>query len=379
MRPALDAAWHQVAAYTAGPAPLYPGAVLLYGHRDTVLLCRATGSARRYADGARTRLSAADQQPTRTDTIFDLASLTKLFTAIVVMQQVEAGRVELEAPVTRYLSEFAAGDVTVRQLLIHTSGLPFWLPLWSSHPDPPSRLRAALTAEPTSAPGTAFCYSDLNLIALGELAARTTGIPLDQLITTGVTGPLGMIDTGFRPEPARRSRIAATEFQTAPARGLVWGEVHDENAWALGGVAGHAGVFGTAGDLGALARSLLGHGPSILRRDSIQQMITNATVDLSNPGGTPAEPSGRVGHDHGLGFELNQPWYMSRLSAPTTAGHTGFTGTSLVIDFAAGAYVILLTNRVHPRRDGGSVNPARVAAADGLAEVLSTKPAQWAG
>ena len=101
-----------------------------------------------------------------------------------------------------------------------------------------------------------------------------------------------MIDTGFRPEPGRRSRIAATEFQTAPARGLVWGEVHDENAWALGGVAGHAGVFGTAGDLGALARSLLGHGPSILRRESVQQMITNATADLSNPGDTP-EPPGR--------------------------------------------------------------------------------------
>ena len=169
-----------------------------------------------------------------------------------------------------------------------------------------------------------------------------------------------MIDTGFRPEPGRRSRIAATEFQTAPARGLVWGEVHDENAWALGGVAGHAGVFGTAGDLAALARSLLGHGPSILDRESIQQMITNATPDFP-------------GHDHGLGFELNQPWYMGRLSAPTTAGHTGFTGTSLVIDFATGGYAILLTNRVHPRRDGGSVNPARVAAADGLAAALSTR------
>ena len=109
MRPALDAAWRQVAAFTAGPAPLYPGAVLLYGHRDTVLLCRATGYARRYADGAKTLLPLADQRPMRTDTIFDLASLTKLFTAIVVMQQVEAGRVELDAPVTRYLSEFAAG------------------------------------------------------------------------------------------------------------------------------------------------------------------------------------------------------------------------------------------------------------------------------
>ena len=257
MRPGLDAAWQRVAGYAAGPAPLYPGAVLLYGHRDTVLMCRAAGYARRYADDARTLLPAADQRPTGTDTIFDLASLTKLFTSIVVMQQVAAGRVGLDASVTYYLPEFAARAVTVRQLMAHTSGLPFWLPLWSSYPDPPARLRAALTAEATTTPGTSFCYSDLNLIALGELAARATGFPLDQLITDGVTGPLGMTDTGFRPSLARRSRIAATEFQTAPARGLVWGEVHDENAWALGGVAGHAGIFGTAGDLAILVQSLL--------------------------------------------------------------------------------------------------------------------------
>ena len=355
MRPWLDAAWQRIEAHAAGPTSLYPGAVLLYGHRDTVLLHRATGYARRYADGTKTLLPQDHQRPTRTDTIFDLASLTKLFTAIAVMQQVEAGRVNLAAPVTHYLPEFAARDTSVRQLLTHTSGLPFWLPLWSSHADPASRLRAALTAAPTTAPGAAFCYSDLNVIALGEIAARVAGTPLDQLIIDGVTGPLRMIDTGFRPAAEQRDRIAATEFQAAPARGLVWGEVHDENAWALGGVAGHAGMFGTAGDLAILAQSLLGHGPAVLRPESVHQMISNATAAFP-------------GHDHGLGFELNQPWYMGRLSAPRTAGHTGFTGTSLVIDFAASAYVILLTNRVHPRRDGPSVNPARVAAANGLAE-----------
>lgn len=364
--PTLDRAWHTIQAYAAGPAPLYPGAVLFYGHRDTVLLHQATGYSRRYADAAGTLLPPDQQRAARPDTIFDLASLTKLFTAIAVMQQVEAGVIGLDAPVTRYLPEFTGRNVTVRQLLIHTSGLPFWLPLWSSHPDPSSRLQAALTAGPASAPGTAFCYSDLNLIALGELASRVTGTALDQLITEVITGPLGMIDTGFRPAPAQRERIAATEFQAAPARGMVWGEVHDENAWALGGVAGHAGAFGTAGDLAILARSLLGHATPVLRTGSVQQMITNATRAFP-------------GHDHGLGFELNQPWYMGRLSAPTTAGHTGFTGTSLVIDFSAAAYVILLTNRVHPRRDSPSVNPARIAAADGLAEALNTKPAQWAG
>jgi CubicO group peptidase (beta-lactamase class C family) len=354
---ALEAAWRAVAA---GTGPLFPGAVLLHGHEDTVLLHRSTGYASRYADGARTLLPADQQQPARPDTIFDLASLTKLFTAIAIMQQVEAGQVDLDAPVSDFLPEFAAPTVTVRQLLTHTSGLPFWLPLWSSQPDQHSRLHAALTAEPATAPATAFCYSDLNLIALGELASHVAGAPLDQLITEGITGPLGMIDTGFRPTPALRDRIAATEFQQAPDRGLVWGEVHDENAWALGGVAGHAGMFGTAGDLALLVQSFLGRGQEILRRETVQQMITNETA-------------GFPGHDHGLGFELNQPWYMGRLSAPTTAGHTGFTGTSLVIDFAGGGYVVLLTNRVHPRRDGGSVNPARIAAADGLAAALATE------
>ncbi|GAA3719764.1 serine hydrolase domain-containing protein [Microlunatus aurantiacus] len=374
----LEAAWRAIEGYTEPQAtgrPLYPGAVLSYGHHGRVVLTRATGYSRLYADGSGSALPEADRIRTRTDAIYDLASVSKLFTSIVVMQQVEAGRVDLDAPVTRYLPEFREhgatspydkSGVTVRQLLTHTSGLPAFLPLWRDHPDPASRLRAAVTADLTAEAGTRYLYSDLNLITLGALVTAVTGKPLDRLVADGITRPLRMRDTGYNPTTrAPRERIAATEFQAVPDRGMVWGKVHDENAWSFGGVAGHAGVFSTARDLGVLAQTMLNGGAydghRILRSTSVQQMITNENTEF----GTNA---------HGLGFELDQRWYMGGLSSLRTAGHTGYTGTSLVIDFASRSFVILLTNRVHPSRSWGSVNPGRVAAAQGLAEALAVRP-----
>ena len=374
----LDAAWRSVEGYTraqAGGRPLYPGAVLSYGHRGKVVLTRATGYSRLYADGDGTQLPEADRITTRTDTIYDLASVSKLFTSIVVMQQVEAGRVELDTPVARYLPEFSdhsttspydKSGVTVRQLLTHTSGFPAFLPLWRDHPDPASRLRAAVTADLTAEAGSRYLYSDLNLITLGALVSTVSGKSLDRLVADGITRPLKMRDTGYNPTSrVSRDRIAATEFQAVPDRGMVWGEVHDENAWSFGGVAGHAGVFSTASDLGVLAQTMINggayDGKRILRTTSVRQMITNENTEF----GTNA---------HGLGFELDQRWYMGGLSSLRTAGHTGYTGTSLVIDFASRSFVIVLSNRVHPSRSWGSVNPARVAAAQGLAESLAVRP-----
>ena len=367
----LEAAWRTVTGYEQPQAsghPLFPGAVLSYGHQGKVVLTRASGHARLYADGAGTLLPQDQRVATSTDTVYDLASVSKLFTSIVVMQQVERGRVALDAPVARYVPEFAENGkagITVRQLLTHTSGFPAFLPLWQSEPDPASRLHAALTAGLVNAPGSTYLYSDLNLITLGEVVHRVSGRTLDALVATGITRPLQMPDTGYNPAPAVRSRVAATEFQAVPDRGMVWGEVHDENAWALGGVAGHAGVFSTAGDLAVLAQTLLNggtyRGQRILSPSSVQQMITN-------------ENTAFPGDDHGLGFELDQRWYMGGLSSPRTAGHTGYTGTSLVVDFASRSFVILLTNRVHPSRSWGSVNPARVAAAQGLAEAMAVRP-----
>ncbi|HEU4948124.1 MAG TPA: serine hydrolase [Kribbella sp.] len=371
----IDAALAQVDGWTrpTGTAkPLYAGAVTLLGHDGRVVTRNATGMALKYAvnsAGTGTEELPADQQiPMRTDTIFDMASVSKLFTSIVVLQQVEAGRIDLDAPIATYVPEFAENGkeaITVRQALTHTTGLPAWLPLWSAQPDPASRMHMALTAKPTSVPGTRYLYSDLNLISLGEVAARASGKSLDRLVADGITKPLRMRDTGYNPDPRKKSRIAATEFQASPPRGMVWGEVHDENAWSLGGVAGHAGVFSTADDLAVLAQTFLNGGSyagaRILKESSVTAMITNFNQAFP-------------GNDHGLGFELNQRWYMSGLSGPRTAGHTGYTGTSIVIDFDSRSFAILLTNRVHPSRSWGSNNPARRAVVQGLALALGVKP-----
>jgi CubicO group peptidase (beta-lactamase class C family) len=367
----IEAALAAVEAWTEpteDDEPMFAGAVTLLGHHGKVVTREATGWALRYADGAGTELPRDQWIPMRTDTIHDLASVSKLFTSIVVMQQVEAGRVDLDAPMASYVPEFAEngkGEITVQQLLTHTSGLPAWLPLWSQYPDPESRIHAALTAELETEPGTAYEYSDLNLIGLGVLVERVSGQPLDELVADGVTEPLGMVDTGYNPDPALKPRIAATEFQATPDRGMVHGEVHDENAWSLGGVAGHAGVFSTADDLALLAQALLNGGTyageRILTKRSVQQMITNFNTEFP-------------GDDHGLGFELNQRWYMSGLSSPRTAGHTGYTGTSLVIDFPSRSFAILLTNRVHPSRNWSSPNAARQTVAQALALALAVRP-----
>ncbi|MFF0340241.1 serine hydrolase [Kribbella sp. NPDC004875] len=367
----IDAALAQVAGWTqpSGTAkPLYAGAVTLLGHDGNIVTRTATGLALKYADGQGTELPPDQQIPMRTDTIFDMASVSKLFTSIVVLQLVEKGKVDLDAPIATYIPEFAQNGketVTVRMALTHTSGFPSWLPLWSTGKTPEERLQLALTAKLQDPPGTKYLYSDLNLIALGELAHRVTGKPLDKLVADGITKPLQMRDTGYNPDPKKKPRIAATEYQSSPPRGMVWGSVHDENAWSLGGVAGHAGVFSTADDMAVLAQTFLNggsyRGARILKESSVTAMITNFN-------------QGFPGNDHGLGFELNQRWYMGGLSGPRTAGHTGYTGTSIVIDFDSRSFAILLTNRVHPSRNWGSNNPARRAVTQGLALALGVGP-----
>jgi CubicO group peptidase (beta-lactamase class C family) len=286
-----------------------------------------------------------------------------------VVQLIEEGRVSLESPLAAYLPEFAANGkqgVTVRQLLTHTSGYASWLPLWSAWPDRASRIEAVLDHPLADPAGSTYRYSDLNLITLGVLVERLRGESLDTVVRRHITAPLGMVDTGYN--PADRARTAATEYQTAPPRGMVRGEVHDENAWSLGGVAGHAGVFSTADDLAILSQALLDggtyRGHRILEHPSVELLVTD--FNRAFPGDS-----------HGLGFELDQRWYMDALSGPRTAGHTGYTGTSVVLDFASRSFAILLTNRVHPSRDWGSVNIARRAWAHGLARALPIRPQEW--
>ncbi|MER7114461.1 serine hydrolase [Saccharomonospora azurea] len=348
--------------------PLFAGAVGLLAHEGAIVDTYSVGSAVRYTDGEGTELPVEDQVPMREDTIFDIASVTKLFTSIAVMQLVERDKVDLDAPVADYLPEFGVNgkqDITVEQLLTHTSGLEPGLFLWRDWPDEPSRIKAVMDVAPQNEPGTTYTYSDLNLITLGVLAERVTGDPLDEVISERITEPLGMRDTEFNPPARKLDRIAATEFQSTPDRGMVRGQVHDENAWSLGGVAGHAGLFSTARDLGVLAQALLNggtyDGERILRPSTVLQLFTNYNTEFPDD-------------SHGLGFELDQIWYMGGLTSPSTAGHTGYTGTSLVIDRQSRSIAVLLTNRVHPSRSWGSINEARQAWATGLARAMAVKP-----
>ncbi|MEV6793008.1 serine hydrolase [Streptomyces sp. NPDC051320] len=364
-----------------GPSPTHPwyaGAVLLAGRGATVALHRPIGRAVRYRAYDETSDTGvefpADQQiATAEDTLYDLASVTKLFTSIVAVQQIERGSLELTAKVASYLPDFAAAgkqDVTVLQLLTHTSGFRATLALYKE-PTREGKLRLLWNEAPINPPGTAYLYSDLNLISLQLVLEKITGRTLDVLLREDITAPLGMHRTRFNPPAAWKPKIAATEDARLPwsglDRGLVWGEVHDENAYSFGGVAGHAGVFSCARDLAVLARTLLNGGAygaaRILGAESVDLLFTDFNTAFP-------------GDNHGLGFELYQHWYMGAMATPHTAGHTGFTGTSLVLDPSTDSFLILLGNSVHPVRNWRSGSAPRVAAGNNLARAVPVRPAQ---
>ncbi|HWD07261.1 MAG TPA: serine hydrolase [Amycolatopsis sp.] len=350
--------------------PHFSGAVGLLAHDGLIVDRYAVGGALRYADASGTELPPDRQVPMRDDTIFDLASISKLFTSIAALQLVDRAELDVNAPVVRYLPEFGVNgkqDVTIEQLLTHTSGFDAdpTPSLWEGYPDIPSRRKAVLDSPLKNPPGSTYLYSDLNMLTLGFVIEKITGQPLDQVVHDRITAPLGMVDTGYNPPASKLDRIAATEYETDPPRGLVRGQVHDENAWSLGGVAGHAGVFSTASDLAILCQTILNGGTyaghRILRPATVEQMLTNYNQRFPDD-------------SHGLGFELDQPWYMGALSSPVTAGHTGFTGTTLVIDPESRSFALLLTNRVHPTRDWGSINTARQVWATSLARAMAVRP-----
>ncbi|MFE7896917.1 serine hydrolase [Streptomyces sp. NPDC057424] len=364
-----------------GPSPEHPwyaGAVLLAGRGGTVALHRPIGMAVRYqAYDEKTdtgvEFPPGEQIPMAEDTVFDLASVSKLFTSILAVQQMERGALELEAKVASYLPDFGrAGkqDVTIRQLLTHTSGFRAWIPLYSA-PTHEEKLRLIWNEAPVSAPGTAYLYSDLNLISLQLVLERITGRTLDVLLRDEITAPLGLRRTRYNPPASWRPKIAATEDARAPwsglDRGLVWGEVHDENAFGLGGVAGHAGVFSDAWDLAVLGRTLLNGGvygrTRILEPESVELMFTDFNTAFP-------------GDEHGLGFELYQHWYMGAMATPRTAGHTGFTGTSLVLDPTTDSFLVVLGNSVHPVRSWRSGSAPRATAANNLARAVPVRPAR---
>ncbi|WP_443068133.1 serine hydrolase domain-containing protein [Streptomyces sp. NBC_01356] len=335
----------EVHALTGGADPWAAGAVLVAGRGPVIAVEEAAGWAVRYASydqetDTGVELPPGARVPMTAHTPFDLASLTKLFTAVAAVQQLERGTLGIDARVGAYLPDFRAAaehGITVRQLLTHTSGLRPELPLYDC-PDDRARLTMLRAEAPVSEPGE-YVYSDVNLLLLQYVLERTTGRALDVLVRDGITRPLGMTGTRFGPCPG----AAATEDQRWPwakaDRGMLRGVVHDENAWALGGVAGHAGLFSTGRDLAVFCRTLLAggsYGPArILGPDFVELMLTPP----------------------GLGFALDQAWFMGGLAGRGAAGHTGFTGTSLVLDPATDTFVVLLANTVHPRRRAADSAP----------------------
>lgn len=342
---------------TTGDRPWAAGTVVVAGRGPVIAVEEAAGWAVRYSaydpeTDQGVELPPASRVPATVDTPFDLASLTKLFTAVASMQQIERGTLGIDARVGAYLPDFRAAarhGITVRQLLTHTSGLRPELPLYDCADDA-ERLAMLRTEAPVGEPGT-YGYSDLNLLLLQYVLERVSGRTLDVLIHDGITRPLGMTATDFGPCPG----AAATEYQRRPwakaDRGMLRGVVHDENAWALGGVAGHAGLFSTGRDLAVFCRTLLAggsYGPArILGADFVELLLTPP----------------------GLGFAVDQPWFMGELAGRGAVGHTGFTGTSLVLDPATDTFLVLLANTVHPRRRAPDSAP-RAAAGTRLARAV---------
>jgi uncharacterized protein YbbC (DUF1343 family)/beta-glucosidase-like glycosyl hydrolase len=332
----------------------FPGGVVAVGRRGRLAHLRAFGTA----------TYAPDSPAVTTDTIYDLASLTKvLATTTVAMSLVDEGRLDLDRPVRSYLPGFRGPGkdaVTVRQLLSHSSGVDWWAPLYKEGLDRRGVLRRIQEMDLVYAPGTESKYSDLGILLLGEILERVAGRPLEELARARVFAPLGMQDATFRPPAALRPRIAPTERD--PWRGrLVHGEVHDENAFALGGVAPHAGLFATARDVARFAQMVLNGGVFEHRRVVSRSTLAEFTARAGVPGSTRA-----------LGWDTRSDTGSSAgaLFSSVSFGHTGFTGTSLWIDPARELFVVLLTNRVHPTRENNLIREARAAVADAAVRAL---------
>jgi len=336
-----------------------PGAVVFVGRKGKLVWQKSYGS----------RALEPSREPMTPDTIFDIASLTKVVaTATSIMILIERGKLRLNDPVSRYIPELKGDNregVTIEQLLLHISGYAPDFDLrerWSGHDEAIKRLIAEPLRNP---PGTRFTYSDIGFIALGEVVGRVSGMPLDQFAKKNIFEPLKMRDTGFRPDASLQSRVAPTEKRRGQLsylgdsaanvgdEGDVWlrGQVHDPTSYRMNGVAGHAGLFSTASDLAIYCQMILNYGEyggvRVLSPLSVNEM-TRARLVNSN------------GNTRGLGWDIDTSYSSNRgdLFPLGSVGHTGFTGTSIWIDDASEMFVVFLSNRVHP--DGkGDVGPLR--------------------
>ncbi len=318
----------------------FPGAAVVVGRKGASVWHKGFG----HLDWAKSSPSVSPSE-----TIYDLASLTKVVgTTTAVMILYDEGLIGLDDPVSKYLPEFSGGlkdSVTVRLLLEHRSGLPPDRPLWRLASSPEDARRIVLSARLDYRPGRRYVYSDLGAMTLAFIVEKVSGQPLDGFLHDRVYAPLGMTHTFFRPADSLKDRVAPTEV--TPPRGYpLQGEVHDENAYALGGVAGHAGLFSTAQDLAMFAQMMLNGG----EYDGIR-IVADSTIRLFTK---------RAAGNRALGWAMaDGQWGSGEFLSDQAYGHVGYTGTSLWIDPAREMFVILLTNRVHAAR---ARRPAKVIA-----------------
>ena len=334
-----------------------PGAVLLIGHDKHVIYRKAYGE--RSLEPKRSAMTV--------DTIFDLASLTKVVaTTTAVMQLVDQGKVRPNDPVVKYIPEFGQNgkaDITVRDLLTHYSGMEpdFDLnPPWNGRE---AGLRLAFSAVPIAPPETRFIYSDTNFIVLGALVERVSGIPLDAYCAQNIFAPLGMTHTRFLPPGDWLPQIAPTEYDENHQ--MLHGVVHDPRSRRMGGVAGHAGLFSTADDLSRFAQTLLEGGGPVLSPAAVEKMTS------------PQQPP-NASTLRGFGWDIDSPFSSNRgeFLPVGSFGHTGFTGTSLWIDPTTSTYIILLTNAVHPNGRNSATVSLRARIATAVAAALQLAPSE---
>lgn len=345
-----------------GPSGVLSGIVPRHASAGQLVVIARGGRAVDAVAGFETDDRATEIVPT---TLFDLASLTKLFTATAFMRLVEGGATRLDDRAARILPEIggrsqSAQEITWRHLLSHTAGLPSTVPLLDARSIVDARARV-LAIEPARCPGEVVAYSDVGFILLGFAIERMSGAPLDSAIRQLVLLPLGLSHTTFRPDAAFIP-VAATEV--CPWRGRrLRGEVHDENAAVLGGVAGHAGLFGSAGDLATFGACFLEGGAPVLSGVTIQEMTREQARDGAAR--------------RGLGFSLwsPDPEATSHPFSVRTYGHTGFTGTSLWIDPDRSIVVALLTNAVYRGRAFDPFTGARIALHRALTDAIDAQSA----
>ncbi len=317
-----------------------PGAVVLISRQGKIVFREAYGQ----------RALLPSPEAMTVDTIFDLASLTKVVaTATSVMVLAEHGRLRLGDPVARYIPEFGESgkkNITIEHLLVHRSGLMPDNDISDYNEGPEHAFANIWKLPPIAETGSRFIYSDVNYIVLGELVKRVSGMPLDVFASENIYKPLGMRETGFKPAEALKPRIAPTE-QRGSDEHWMRGEVHDPRAFALGGVSGHAGLFSTASDLAIFCQMMMNqgqyHGVRVLSPLGVLRM-TEARLTAGN--GTDGAARG-IGWDIATGYSSNRGDFFPVGSY----GHTGFTGTSLWIDPASETFVVFLSNRVHPKVD----------------------------